>query len=413
MRIERLRTEATNEGRRVAADVIWENFDQAAGTLVVETTEPFASKLEPSADAFLVGLLPSAQWHGEKRIRIEGSISPRLRDGLSAVTELFSIVHGCKAIRIEAGGGFIPTVELAAPRAACFMSGGIDALSLLRANRLDYPEGHPASIRDCVFLFGLNTYDFDSSGHNEQRLDVSRAYRSRLELFSDGVGATLVPMHTNIRSFYRDWQCWMHVGYGAGTIFSALCLPGRISRVEIGSAGLGIMIPPEGSHPWIDPDYSTETITVHHAQTVLNRLEKTRIVADWTEGMSVLRSCYYRSIPRNGLINCGECEKCIRTMLALAALGKLNEAPTFPTRDVTAAMVDSLNMESNNDRMYLLQCREPLKSSGRVDLVAAIDRKISRYRREVRKQRLLARARSIVGRRLPPPFSTESVRSRP
>ena len=103
----------------MVADVTWENFDHAAQTLVVETTDRFAAELEPNANGFLVGLLPTAQWHGEERIRIDGSISPRLRGGLNTVTQLFSVAHSCKPIRIEASGGYTPTIELAAPRAAC------------------------------------------------------------------------------------------------------------------------------------------------------------------------------------------------------------------------------------------------------------------------------------------------------
>src|SRR5687767_13704161 len=120
MRIESLREERAGEWHRVAADVIWEDRDAPAQTLAIETTAPFASDLEPSSDAFLLALLPLAQWLGETRIRVEGRVCPRLRDGLHAAMQLFTLWYGrCRPLRIEPTRGFAPSVPRREPRAAC------------------------------------------------------------------------------------------------------------------------------------------------------------------------------------------------------------------------------------------------------------------------------------------------------
>ena len=387
MRIERLRKEITDGRCRVAADVTWENRDAPAEALVIETTEEFEPDIEPSADAFLLALLPAAQWDGEKRILIEGRICSRLRDGSAVAMELFNLAFDrCRPLSIEPTEGFAPTIARREPRTASFLSGGVDALSLLRSNRLDYPSDHPGFIRDCIALFGMNTYDLDASGvPRPERVAASDENTRRMTALAESVGATVIPMRTNIRRFNSDFQSWAFVGFGTGTVSAAMCLANRISRVEIASAGLGVSHHLEGSHPCLDHNFSTEAVAVHHGQAGVTRFEKTRIVAGWPEGLSVVRPCCYRTIPRT-TINCGKCEKCIRTMLALVALGKLGESAAFPFDDVTPATLEPLLIERDNDVMYYEQCLEPLIAAGRTDLVESVQEKIDEYHKRERRK---------------------------
>jgi hypothetical protein len=399
MRIERLREERAGKWHCVAADVTWENRDAPVQTLAIETTAPFARDLEPSADAFLLALLPLAQWLGETRIRVEGRVCSRLRDGLRAAMQLFALWYDrCRPLRIEPTHGFAPTIPRREPRAACFLSGGIDALSLLRSNRLDYPRDHPSSIRDGILLFGLNSFDAGASGPKPERLAAFESHADRMASFAEHAGVMLIPMRTNIRALYPDFASWWSVGFGAGTLSTALCVSGRIDRVELASAGLGMRLPPQGSHPWLDHHYAMEAVAIRHAQVALSRFEKTRIVGEWDEALSVLRSCLYVRIPDAGRINCGECEKCLRTMLALVALGKLDRAPTFAADDVTPAMLEPLSIEDQMGLAYHTQCADALAARNRHDLAVPLRRKIDAYRRRESRRRVLAFVRGVTGR---------------
>jgi hypothetical protein len=398
MRIERLREERTGEWHRVAADVAWEDREAPVQTHAVETRLPFARDLEPSSDAFLIALLPLAQWHGETRIQVEGRVCVRLRDGLAAAMHLFALWYPrCRPLRIEPTRGFAPTVPRREPRAACFLSGGIDALSLLRLNRLDYPVSHPSFIRDGILIFGLNSFDASTDGPNPDRLLAFQSHAHRMTSFAENAGLTLMPMRTNIRALYPDFPTWSAVGLAAGIVSTALCMSARIDRVQLGSTGLGLNHPPLGSHPLLDHHYSTEAVEVRQAQSALTRFEKTRIVAEWDEALSVLRSCLYVRIPEAGRINCGECEKCLRTMLALVALGKLDRAPTFPHRDVTASMLGPVLIENQINVVFYTECIEALIARGRDDLVAPLRRKIDAYRRRERRRRVRALVRRVTG----------------
>jgi hypothetical protein len=301
--------------------------------------------------------------------------------------EMFEASHErCRPLAIEPTKGFAPTVARREPRAASFLSGGVDALSLLRSNRLDYPSDHPGYIRDCIVLFGLNTYDLDATGAaRPERLAAFEANTLRMTWLADTVGATVIPMRTNIRRFNGDFASWAAVGFGTGTVSTALSLPKRISRVEIASAGLGVSHGLEGSHPCLDHNFSTEAVAVHHGQPGVSRFEKTRMLAEWPEALFVVRPCCYKTIPHE-TINCGACEKCIRTMLALVALGKLGDSPAFPFDDLTPASLEPLLIERENDVMYYEQCIDALVAAGRSDLVAAVQTKIAEHHKRERRK---------------------------
>ncbi|MGQ0713950.1 MAG: hypothetical protein ACT4PJ_09470 [Gemmatimonadaceae bacterium] len=399
MRIERIREERAGEWHRIAADVMWEDRDAPPQTLFIEAREPFSGDLQPSADSFLVAVTPLAQWTGERRLAIDGAICCRLREGLRAATELFSVWYDrCRPLSIEAERGFAPTMARAMPRAASFLSGGVDALSLLRSNRLDYADGHPGFIRDCILLFGLNSFDADERGPRPERLAAFDAHTRRMTQFSERANATLIPMRTNIRALYPDFESWRAVGFGAGIASTALCMPARIDRAEIGSSGLGMRHPPHATHPSLDHHFSTEAVSIRHAQAALTRFEKTRVVADWDDGLSVLRSCFYERLPSEGLVNCGECEKCVRTMLVLLALGRLDRAPTFLANDVTPAMLESVRIEHEMGVRYCEQCIEALAPRGRDDLIRPLRRKIDAYRRHEWRKRLRAAVGKFLAR---------------
>jgi hypothetical protein len=398
MRIESLREERVGEWYRVAADVIWEDRDAPRQTLAIETTEPFSRDLQPTPDAFITALFPLAQWLGEARVRIDGRVCTHLRDGLGAAAQLFGLWYErCRAIAFEPTRGFAPTRPRREPRAAGFLSGGIDALSLLRANRLDYPADHPSYVRDGFLLFGLNSFDADAAGPRPERLASFESHERRMTPFADRANVTLIPMRTNIRALYPDFESWGSVGFGAGIVSTALCMPGRIDRAAVGSAGLGMRHPPQGSHPWLDHHYSTEAVAVRHAQTALSRFEKTRLVSEWDDALSVLRSCFYVRIPESGRVNCGECEKCLRTMLALVALGKLDRAATFAANDVTASMLEPLLIEDRIGLLYYTQCADALAARQRGDLVVPLRRKIERYRSRERRRAVKTFLKKVTG----------------
>src|SRR5439155_23473995 len=98
-------------------------------------------------------------------------------------------------------------------------------------------------------------------------------------------------------------------------------------------------LPPSGSHPLLDSYYSSAHFQIEHHGLDMSRFEKTALVADWPIALQNIRVCQNDS---SGNTNCGTCEKCIRTMTALAALGKLKDCRSFPGDDVFPELLHSV-----------------------------------------------------------------------
>jgi hypothetical protein len=106
-------------------------------------------------------------------------------------------------------------------------------------------------------------------------------------------------------------------------------------------------------------------------------------VADWQVALQNIRVCNKTEYYRPGMLNCGQCEKCIRTMLALLASDALKKTGAFPQTDVSEGLVRA-NVRLN-DRIapFYEELIVPLEEKGRDDLARAIKRKLAFRRGEI------------------------------
>src|SRR5690606_26336313 len=85
---------------------------------------------------------------------------------------------------------------------------------------------------------------------------------------------------------------------------------------------------PWGSHPDLDKHWSSESLEFVHDGCDLGRIEKVRFISQSDVAMETLRVCF--RTPTDAL-NCGRCEKCLRTMINLRIVGALERCQTFAT----------------------------------------------------------------------------------
>lgn len=366
--------------RRVSARVVWEDSDRPARELWWETTERFAADLDASPDAFLLAALPVALLGGERRIRVEGRVCSNLREGLEVVMATYHAWNvALRPLQIEATGEFVSPPPPVRRRTASFLSGGIDALALLRANRLEHPPGTPERVHDCLLVFGLNSYDFADGVPRTDRLAAFAAHLERMEELAREIEAVAVPLYTNVRTFYPDFVSWAATGMTQGLIAPALGLARRFSDVWLGSDGVQQNRDPAYLHTLLARYFSTSAVQIRLAQSTLTRWEKTRLVADWDAALPYLRTCFYERIPAQGAVNCGSCEKCVRTMLALLAMGKLRQASSYPHDDLTPEALSVLQAKNAGHAAAYSECLEPLRERGRHDLVRPLSAALRRF----------------------------------
>ena len=108
-----------------------------------------------------------------------------------------------------------------------------------------------------------------------------------------------------------------------------------------------------------------------------SRFDKVRVVSNWAAGLANMRVC--TQSPEDSL-NCGRCEKCLRTELALVALGKLGDCPAFPLDDVDPEQVSGLQILDEHPLSYYAELLPALQARGRGDLAQAIEQLIASYR---------------------------------
>jgi len=388
MRIEDLRSEEVNNRTRVIAKVSWEDCDRQSQEFYFEVDEEFAQELSCNPHSFLIVCAVAAMHHGEKRVFIDEPICPDLKDGLStALRWIHRWYQWYKPeqppLGIEAKASTDGFSSNRPERAGFFFSGGIDSLACLRANRLNYPQEHPGYFKDGILVYGL---EIDQPG----AFELVMASQNEL---ARKAGITLIPVYTNIRYLDADWTFWENEFEGAVFASIAHALDKRLSLVSLASTHDIDYSHPHGSHPLLDPNYSSHSLRIRHDCITLSRLERTKLLVDWDAALQHLRICNKIENYQPDVLNCGKCEKCIRTMLALLALGALERTRCFPANDVSEELIRSMDELTDTSYPFYPELIAPLAEKGRHDLTRAIERKIAFYhmpiwRREWKKRPL-------------------------
>jgi hypothetical protein len=377
MRIENLRTERNTNRARVVATVIWEDCDRGTQEIFYETDSAFAEDIWCNPHTFLVGCALPALHHGEERLAMDEAICPELQNGLMTaiywLSQWFNPTR--RPIRIEAKSDIAWPMKRTAQRAGSFLSGGVDSLATLRANRLDFPPDHPRSIKDCLFIHG---FDIGALRDGNQELDLFDQAMASLNEIAKDIDVTLIPVYTNVRHLSDEVQFWIYEFHGAALASVGHAFSRRLSTMSIASAFSVPNIRQGGTHPLIDPNYSSTDLQFRHDGLLYSRLDKVRLLSEWDAALRNLRVCTFN---RPGKLNCGECEKCVRTMLQLLAVGGLAKCSAFPTNDISPELLSSIRIGGKYQDAWYRDLIEPLTELGRHDLVEVIESKRSDYDR--------------------------------
>jgi len=343
MRINNIQKTIRGDRARISATYIWEDSDRPEIEVYIETTSEFAEDLAPNANAFLLGGAIPAMVHGERRVCVEGQVCPELRNGLVTAMQLLQLWHkkeACHPIAIEATQGFIPEIPRTPARVASFQSGGVDALATVRSNRLDIPLEHPASIKDCLMIHGLDLGGFESLDENLEAFEYAR---NRLDNLGQAEHFTLIPVYTNLRHLDDDSSNLFLFYVGAILAAIAHAFTPRISTALIASSDSVQDLIEMGTHPLLDPNYSSADLRIVHDGIRFSRSEKVGLITQWDAGLQSLRVCWDAFRPADSL-NCGRCEKCLRTMAQLLLRDKLKDCRAFPFDDISPELLNGLRV---------------------------------------------------------------------
>ena len=377
MKIDNLRSEHKGDTRRMSARMVWEDCERPAADLFFETNESSHSGLHLNANAFLVASIIPALYFGEKRLFIEGSICPELENGLYIAMRWLNHWYSPNRTvpKIESSAKNETQNRRDSKRAGFFFSGGIDSYATLRMNQKNFPENHPWRIRDGLVVFGLELDNQDSFN----------CVTEMLTTVADKIPINLIPVYTNIYLLFRDedannhFRFWEYHYMGAALSAVAHSFDPLFSVFSISASRDIENQSPLGSHPLVDPCYSSTDLRIRHDGITLSRYEKTKLISEWDVALQNIRVCNYYKKYTSGHLNCGKCEKCVRTMLALLALGALDKTKSFAEKNLSKELVYSkITIKETTLSMYK-ELLSPLAEAGRHDLASVIKKKIEEY----------------------------------
>jgi hypothetical protein len=281
---------------------------------------------EPNADPFLIAsLLPAMALGGT--LSSASPVSPKLLGAIPQIEDimlawdrhLWRVKYPARPrlarVRVEAESRSSEGAPAATGRSASFFTAGVD--SFYTAIK------HLDEIDALVYVRGFDVRLSDP----ESRKRIMRGIRKAAE----GLHKPLIELRSNLRPFglrsALDWGAY----HGAALASAAAVAADTFGRFYIPSTTTYDHLVPLGSHPILDPLWSTEKIDIVHDGCEASRVEKLAMIADHEVARSWLRVCFENP---GGTYNCGSCEKCLRTMTQLRALGRLEEFRSFPPLDL-------------------------------------------------------------------------------
>lgn len=343
MRVSQIQIQALEDGRELSADIdgfrLWYRF-------------PAECPVSAHGDAFLAAALLPAMRAGEA-LRIEGApVSPQLLAGAARIQDIFlRWDRRCQRIEVHAESA---AAEVLQPGVASFFSGGVDGTYTL--------SQHIDEITHLVFIKGV-----DIQIDNDALFARALASNQR---FAAAFGKTLLPVATNIRHFCHPRGLnWGDMYNGSGLASVALAL--GFKTMYVASSDSYEYLNPHGSHPLLDPLWSTEATTLIHDGCEAPRSDRLRAIAQLPGALDILRVCW-----QDAGYNCGHCEKCLRTMLALRLLGL--RAQGFPPLD-DLREVRRLRVESDGDQMALEDNHQLALNVGDGEVAALLEGILRRY----------------------------------
>jgi hypothetical protein len=379
MKIENLRLEKREDKVAALASVTWEDSDRPRQELFFETDSIYAESLNCNPNAFLLACAIPALHFKEQRVCLEDEVCPELVDGLN--TAMHWLRHWYyeperKILTVEAPKqSKIPSSPMS-KRAACFFSGGVDSFATLKSNRKNFSSSHPWSIKDGLIAYGLEL----------ERPETFDYVIDSLKDVPSAVGIELIPVKTNIYLEYRaedrknSFDFWVYKFQGAVLAAIAHAFSKRLAVLSIAATYDLPYLSLWGSHPLLDPQYSSVDLRIRHDGLVLSRLKKVEMIKDWDIAINHLRVCNQGLRYEPGKLNCGICEKCIRTALELLVVDRLDRCSTLPYDDVTADMVRHYgNIHDDYVKSCYLDLIPALNGIGRQDLVRAIEYRMEIY----------------------------------
>jgi len=303
MIVRRPRLELAGERARLSARVESESGAFVARDLHIAVPRAHADWLDTSGNPWVPTLILLAGTLGE-RLVVEAPVSPRLLAAAPLAARQWKRWWNAAAADVVADAAPSDVAPPGTETLCCFTR-GVD--SWFATLRLSAPGADPALTR-LLYVPG-----FDRHYSAPRRREAIRRTREA----ADALGLPLlVVLEHDARELLDPFVIW---DYSHGSVLAgvALALGGGVATFVIPGTHDRGHLPSHGSHPDVDPLWSTERTRVLYDAADVPRTAKVRAVAASDLALPRLKVCWEADVDGN----CGRCKKCLRTMLQLAFAG--------------------------------------------------------------------------------------------
>lgn len=272
----------------------------------------------PRGDIFLAALLVPAMFLHEE-LEIEGEVSRELKEAAYERLEPQFLKWHPEKLRPAPLRGARIVEATPAPGAGtgCMFSGGVDSMYSL-ARRLD-------EVSHLIFIGGFEL--------PWKREDLKQDALAHLHGLAGELGREVVEVSGSLQRLVNDISRKLSFElrrpapgfllvyyFGCMLVAFNLCLRGRIGRTIIPSSWTEDNEATYGSHPELERNWSTSFFSFELDGADTSRIDKiVWLHLNRPDLLGLLRVCV--NPPGGGVVNCGRCSKCLRTMMEMRAGG--------------------------------------------------------------------------------------------
>ena len=308
---------------------------------------------ELRADAFIAAsLIPSMLTGRDIIIDDDIPVSSKLLKNIEKLQDIFYLwgpYFNKPLNRIKIIGGIESAPISTNMSTVSFFSGGVDGTHTFLKNQ--------DSIDYLLFSKGI-----------DMQLSSNELYNiafAKNEEFLNKKGKNLYSIESNVRFLGHEYGLSWNICFGGG--LSSIALAGGFKGCYIASGLSYADMYPHGSIFVSDHLWGNEHTEIIHDGAELRRIDKIKSIAKDPDVLNIIRVCWH-----DKGYNCGECEKCLRTMTSLRALGI--SAPTFPecTDEVVTQKVAKLKLYEEHDGSFLAENLYEANQLGDTTLIKAL-----------------------------------------
>lgn len=325
-----LRRYETNRGvARLEADIKFVDMDivAPADTMYFEIDADYAAMLvNDTYDPFMITALLLAMYN-KTELRIRGNVSKKLYKNLTWYAQKILCDFSDKLAPVKITvDGFAP-VNVTGTLIGTGMSCGVDSLSTVYDRYIC--EDDPDYKINALFFFNCG-----SNGVGEEFFieNLAQSRCQRVMQVAGELGLPLVPLDTNLHEFDSK-EKYGDTFFYLATYACILAMQNVILRYYMSSGCSYYEIKSTAVHyknyavagyceSFFVPLIQTERMEIIIDGCQYKRVDKLKQIVDWEITRKYLNVCNIYSKDSH---NCGSCKKCLRTLLSLEIMGKLDK----------------------------------------------------------------------------------------